>query len=438
MLDRRAGGTPTSADTTIRRRPLQSEPVGRVVRPEESRRRGPGAGKSPGSTEPVDVDLQLLAQPYRESAASGQTFITTALEDENVKRVLIVTAWIRESGMELLVPGLQSLRSRRGTARLLFGVDLKGSSHQGVSLARKWFTDAYAIHDPSGRTFHPKMYLALGDRVGYALIGSNNLTVGGLWHNYEAAVTAVFDPRREPGLSEGVKSYAQRLLDDKAICKRVTQGVYGRLLSEDWLADEANDRRLRREDRLTRASRRRTGGASPLFTPSQAEKRGRPAPIRADLSRGRVPSGKRRRLATAPDSWWKQLGAGDAQHPLAGNPTGNVALTDIPRDQDRATFFRNSFFAAETWRRKDEGGRRTEMVTIDALIEIGPDSLGRQRLTVVYRPYRRQRGRATTVLRWGETLLEELRRRDVTGWYLLIDRANVGNYRLRITPQEPA
>ena len=42
------------------------------------------------------------------------------------------------------------------------------------------------------------MYLALGERVGYALIGSNNLTAGGLWHNYETGVVAIFDPRRSP------------------------------------------------------------------------------------------------------------------------------------------------------------------------------------------------------------------------------------------------
>lgn len=391
---------------------------------------------SVGSTESVFVDLKVLAQPYREVVSAGQTFMTTALGDEGVSQLLIVTAWVRQSGMELLVPSLEALRQRGGTARLLFGVDLQGTSRHGVDLARQHFTTAYAVHDPSGRTFHPKMYLAVGERVGYALIGSNNLTAGGLWHNYEGAVMAIFDPRREPGISEGIQSYAKRLLDDHAICKRVTQRVYDRLVAEGWLADEARDRRRRNEDRPVGFSRRRSG-SGPLFAASQVQKRGRPAPIRADSSQRRVASRTRRRLATAPDSWWKRLGAGDAQRPPSGNQTGNVTLTDVPYEQDRATFFRRVFFGAESWSRRVEGGKTTELATIAAEVAIGGDELGSQDLTVVYRPYRAARGRATTVLRWGETILGELRTRDVTGWYLLIERADIGTYRVRVTPQEP-
>lgn len=379
----------------------------------------------------------MLAQPYRESAFTGQTFMTAALGDDNVSQALIVTAWVRQSGVDLLVPGLEALRRRGGTARLVFGVDLQGSSHQGVALARRHFTDVHAVHDPSGATFHPKMFLALGERVGYALIGSNNLTAGGLWHNYEAAITAMFDPRREPDISEGIQSYAQRLLADKPICKRVTQRVFDRLVADRWLADETRDRRRRNEDRPGGDSRRATESEEPLFTSSRVKKRSSPAPVRRDPVRRRLSGRTRRLLATAPDSWWKRLGAGEAQHLPLGNTTGNVALTNVPRSQDRATFFRKIFFGAESWRRKTEGGKTSEFATISAEVEIGGEFLGVHRLTVVYRLYRRDRGRATTVLRWGESLLEELRARDVTGWHLLLERADAGLYRLRVTPDKP-
>lgn len=382
----------------------------------------------------------MLAQPYRESVSAGQTFITSALEDAEVREVLIVTAWLRESGAQLLVPGLEALRARGGTARLLFGIDLLGTSRQGVILARKHFTSIHVVHDPSGRTFHPKMYVAVGRRVGYALIGSNNLTAGGLWHNYEGAVIATFDPRREPELVDGVRRYAQRLLDDAPICKRVTQRVFTRLLDEGWLADEAHDRKRRSEDRPADGSRGRPGSHDPLFTSSNVEKRSRPAPIRAHAHGTTRPlsSQARKRLAVGPDSWWKPLGAGDAQHPLAGNATGNAALTHVPADQDRATFFRNVLFGAETWRRNVTGGKRTELADVEAEVTIGDAELGRHIVTIVYRPYRQARGRATTVLRWGETLLRELHACNVSGWYLLIERADVRAYRLRITPQRPA
>ena len=257
--------------------------------------------------EPVVVDLQVLAQPYRESAA-GQTFITNALEDEKVTEVLILTAWVRESGMDLIAPALDVLRARGGTARLLFGVDLKGTSRQGVALAQKHFSDLYVVHDPS-RTFHPKIYLALGARVGYALIGSNNLTAGGLWHNYESAMLATFNPRSGPGYCRRREGYVRKLLDDDAICKRLTRRVVQRLEDEGRLADEASDRRHRVEDRASRRQQRGRGPA-PLFTSSQVEKRSRPAPVRSAPARRRIPSRSRRQLATSIDSWWKKLTAG--------------------------------------------------------------------------------------------------------------------------------
>ena len=381
------------------------------------------------------MDLHVLAQPYRESAA-GQTFITNALEDEKVTEVLILTAWVRESGMDLIAPALDVLRARGGTARLLFGVDLKGTSRQGVALAQKHFSDLYVVHDPS-RTFHPKIYLALGARVGYALIGSNNLTAGGLWHNYESAMLATFNPRSEPAIAEGVKAYEKKLLDDDAICKRLTRRVVQRLEDEGHLADEASDRRHRVEDRASRRQQRGRGPA-PLFTSSQVEKRSRPAPVRSTPARRRIPSRSRRQLATSIDSWWKELTVGDAQRPPDGHPTGNITLTNVPRDQDRATFFRRVLFGAERWRQSyDERRRRTELATIQADVQFDDDDLGRHELTVVYRPYRKERSRATTVLRWGDELLEELRRRNLAGRYLLIERADVGTYRIRVMEDEP-
>lgn len=386
---------------------------------------------------PISMDLEVLVQPYRESASTGETFITTALGDEDVSRVLIVTAWVRSSGMELLTSGLQALRQRGGTARLIFGVDLGGTSQQGVALAQRNCADVHVVHDPSGRTFHPKIYLAVGERVGYVLIGSNNLSAGGLWHNYEAAVTAVFDPQRESRISDGVEQYARQLLGDGAICKKLTQGVFDRLIAEGWLADEKTDRRHHTEDCPVQENSRDGQLGAPLFAPSQFEKRERPVQARLHSNRADLSRRTRRRFATAPNSWWKPLGAGDAQHPRYGKPTGNVALTHVPRDQDRITYFRKVFFGAERWRSEYQSGKRSELATINAEIEIDADRLGRHAITLVYRPYRRERGRATTVLRWGESLLEELRNRDVTGWHLLIERADPGSYCLRVTPRQP-
>lgn len=380
------------------------------------------------------MDIRLLSQPYRESLFTGQTFVTTALEDESVTRFVAVTAWVRESGMRLLVPSLQAFAARGGSSLLVFGVDLAGTSRQGVELARAHFSELYVVHDPTGRTFHPKIYYAAGRETTYVLLGSNNLTAGGLWHNYEGAATLILDTRREGELLEEMDDYVSRLQSDEAICRFVTDDIFDRLVADGWLTDETADRR-RSEDRPSLVP---PPGAEddPLFRPSDLEKRDRPAPVAGDPARRQTSSGKSRKLATAPDSWWKPLGAGDAQRPEVGNPTGNVALTHAPPGYDRTRFFRDVFFGKEEWRRVQVDGKRSELAAINVEVEIGADQLGNHKLELVFRQYRMTRGRATTVLRWGD-LLEDLRAREITDWYLLIERGDAGSYRLRITPTEP-
>jgi hypothetical protein len=109
----------------------------------------------------------------------------------------------------------------------------------------------------------------------------------------------------------------------------------------------------------------------------------------------------------------------------------------VPAGQDRARFFRDVFFGAENWQERTQDGRRTETATISTDIEIGDDNLGSHELTLVFRLDRQARGRATTVLRWGP-LLPVLQARDVTDWYLIIERGGIGAYRLRLTQTEPA
>ncbi len=329
--------------------------------------------------ESLCVDLKVLIQPYRESA-SAQTFLTTALEDPEVSEVLILTAWLRRSGLDLLIPGLEALRQRNGTSRLLFGVDLLGTSRQAVALAKQHVTDLRVVHDPSARTFHPKMYLARGERTGYAAIGSNNLTAGGLWHNYEGAVTAVFDPRREREISDGIERFARRLANDVAICKPVTRHVFSRLVNEGWLVDEDKNRQHRSEDRpgVGRRTSRPGLGRTPLFAPSKLEKRDSPAPTRKGAAK-RIGRTTRRQVAMTPDSWWKQLGAGDAQRPPTGHRTGNITLTQVPPGQDRERFFRTVFFGGERWGRRGTGPKRTEFITIDTHVALGRRDLGNNR-----------------------------------------------------------
>lgn len=382
------------------------------------------------------MSLQLLTQPYR-NGPSALSFLEVALSDERVVSLVVITAWVRRSGLDLLVPALETLRVRGGTATLVVGVDLDGTTRQGMELARQHFNKVYVFHDPAGGTFHPKLYLATSaTKSGYALIGSSNLTAGGMWHNYEAGVLATLSTQADAQFAEQMQTYAAQLIADTAACKRVTPAVLRRLVDEGWIADESRGAR-RREDRPGAGRRPATAGKTPLFSASTAEKRTRPPQRTASASASKLNATSRARTAIAPDSWFKQLGAGEAQQLEQGHVTGNIALTNVPKNQDRARFFRDTFFAGENWR-VDPIDPDTEIAEVQAVVEVGRRQLGTHRLELVFREYRSERGRATTVVRLDADVRAQMRASRVTGWYLLIERRGLGAYRLRVLSRRPA
>lgn len=336
--------------------------------------------------------------------------------------------------MKTLVPCLEELVARGGSMEMIVGLDLKTTTRQGLDLARCHARTVHVVHDPQGRTFHPKLYLAVGRDRAYALVGSNNLTAGGMGFNYEGAIALTFDPRRERALLREFRKYADKLRADTAVCRKLTAGVQRRLSEENWLADE--DAGGRREDRTRKARGDNPGGKPALFRASPVRKRSTKPPPR----KRSAPKRSRRKgaaSAVALDSWSKQLNSSDAQRPPAGHPTFVVRLTPPNNATDRPRFFRRSFFADETWRRtQDTNGNRLYLAEIEVEASIDGKSLGQKKVTVDYGPHRNEKGRATTVLHWGD-LLPAVMEKNVTGHYLLIERAP-GSYRLTISAKKPA
>ncbi len=385
--------------------------------------------------------LEFSGQPYR-TWASGGSFLGTALQDPDIDRFLIVTAWVRSSGISQLAPALQAARRRGAKVEALVGIDLNGTTRQGLELLRKSSSSVHVVHDPSGRTFHPKLYLALGPRRGYVLVGSNNLTAGGLGHNYEAAMLLHIDPLRESDFVGEIDDYVRRLINDKPICKRLTPAILRRLDDEGWLSDEETDRRHRGEDRTSKPASK--AGSAPLFTASKEAKRtserGRTAggpPVGSSQSSRSASKQKLARMASAPDTWSKRLGPGDAQRLTTGHLTHRLRLTPPPRQADPGRFFRDVFFGQENWTRmKDGNGRNIDVVEMTFEVSIDGQRVGPTQLEVTYAKHRDAKSRTTTDLSWGP-LMQRLRARDHTHWYVLIERDVSGAFGLRLMRSRP-
>ena len=104
-------------------------------------------------------------------------------------------AFVKRSGTRHVAPALTAF-GRTGDVEIIAGIDHRGTSAEGLR-------DLLDATSPRGRvvvfhnrlpfTFHPKVYLFKSPSAADVLVGSGNLTEGGLFTNYEAALRLSLD-----------------------------------------------------------------------------------------------------------------------------------------------------------------------------------------------------------------------------------------------------
>ena len=104
-------------------------------------------------------------------------------------------AFVKRSGTRHIETALTAF-SRIGHVEIIVGIDHRGTSSEGLQ-------DLLDAVSPKGRvivfhnrlpfTFHPKVYLFKSPTAAAVIIGSGNLTEGGLFTNYEAALRLCLD-----------------------------------------------------------------------------------------------------------------------------------------------------------------------------------------------------------------------------------------------------
>jgi HKD family nuclease len=112
--------------------------------------------------------------------------------------IKILTAFVSGKGVEALSPFFDIFLADGNDIQVIFGVDRGGTDKEAIkrlySLQNahiQQFTASYLRARASGSIFHPKLYIyELGNQIKY-VIGSANLTLGGLGSNLESLI--IFD-----------------------------------------------------------------------------------------------------------------------------------------------------------------------------------------------------------------------------------------------------
>jgi hypothetical protein len=394
--------------------------------------------------------IRFVGQPFAPGDAAAST-LRDALADGDTRHLSVAVAWTRFGGLVRIADDLRAFRARGGRCKLITGIDEGGATRPGLALALLLFDEVRILHDTGGRTFHPKLYLAEGPSSARLLVGSSNLTAGGLYFNFEASVEARFAlpcDGSHPALV-GARDYLLALERD-ACCRALTPDVLEAL---------ARDARYR----IAPTERRRAAGGATATDPRGADTDAVPdePAVAFSPSSGaatlppRLDRGQRQLLdelegpvqprpaasqptpsAEVAARWVKVLNRTDAQHPpnAASNPTGNLRLSQARQRIDHRTWFRQALFAGCDWRRDfDSKGNAIETALVEMDATLGGAGIGTVEIRLDHAPHREAgQNNVPTIMHWGPVLGPMLRAVDLTGSAIAIERLATGAFRMTI------
>ncbi|MDQ2806531.1 MAG: phospholipase D family protein [Chloroflexota bacterium] len=403
------------------------------------------------------MKIAFLGQPITAFGGGAASWLQEQLRDPTIHEIRVAVAWAKRSGLARVAGDFTAFNGRIGTlSSLLVGIDEGGATKQGLQLALELFDKVSIFHEPGSRTYHPKVYIALGQQSAELLVGSNNMTAGGLYANYEAALRCRLDLTEDDdqALLTQVIAWFDTLRGDTNVCKPLTPELLATLISDARynIGDEDAPRRSV-QGKLEDAEGVTTDTpAESVFSRSMIAKTGMPSllptgsrpvvsPIESDKPEPTVPGVlalPRPSTATTSLLWQKKLSKADAQQPNSErtNRTGNLKLTQSRMGIDQRTYFRNDLFGDLTWEMSatSEG---VEYSYANFRVRIDNHDYGQHLLRISHKPSRgANQSNILTWLHWGSELAQVLREINYTGAWVTIERYADGTYRLEISRNE--
>lgn len=125
------------------------------------------------------------------------------------------------------------------TSMAILGVDHKGTSLQALSYILRNYDTSYLIH-ANYSTFHPKLYLFVGEHKACVFYGSNNMTPGGTETNFEGGILLNLELPVDATLLAQCENCFHSMLPENLSCSAVlTEKLIDILYQGNYLLDES-------------------------------------------------------------------------------------------------------------------------------------------------------------------------------------------------------
>lgn len=194
------------------------------------------------------MQVNFIAQPEEQL---GQ-LLTTALDAiPPPNQVVMVSAFASLQAVLRLKERLCNMHSNGTRVRLVVGVDMGGTSKEVLKELASWPIEVFVFKNKKvGVTFHPKIYLIQSEHSAEIFLGSNNLTDGGLYGNYEGVARVSYELPAEVRQLMQAKLQLRKFLRPAPPVARLLDNDYLQvLLQRRDIPDEAESRKRRKEAR---------------------------------------------------------------------------------------------------------------------------------------------------------------------------------------------
>lgn len=182
--------------------------------------------------------MDLINQPF-----NGQlgNYLIELLNSKRYHTLNIAVAFAKNSGVLRIINSLESFRKDGGVINAYVGVDLGGTSYEALTALFLQTSSLNIVHSEKSQTFHSKIYQFIGKDNGIIIIGSNNMTGGGLWTNFESCVLLSLDysSSNDMQILNGMSEYIKGLTSLKDSFMSIeTQDDIDKLLQNGYIFKE--------------------------------------------------------------------------------------------------------------------------------------------------------------------------------------------------------
>ena len=192
----------------------------------------------------------FVNQPY--DLQLGPNLIAE-MASNNYDSLSFIVAYAKLSGVYRIEPSIQSFKSNGGIVKCVVGIDQKNTTIEALERLNAIADELYIFHSEIySQTFHPKCYwLSAKDELWFA-VGSNNLTAGGLFSNYEMCCSKHLTGNEATDQLTILNNILACYSDPNSVCcRRVDSKLINDLFQNGYIEKELEQKKKLLKDRTS-------------------------------------------------------------------------------------------------------------------------------------------------------------------------------------------